>query len=149
LNTPTTITLDSARLSSRAWRTALWLLLALVVLIALGALQALDHLEPALVQVNVDGTPLVADLNLAALPPAHKVVLALGLAFAVLVALLVAMGGVAVALVAVVPIVLLSVALPLVLITALLLVLLSPLLLLAWLLWRAARPARRSTTMAA
>jgi hypothetical protein len=145
----TTIALDSARLQGRSWRTALWLLLALVALIALGAWQAFEHLEPAPVQVHVDGASLVADLNLAALPPAHKVMLALGLALAVLVVLFVAMGGIAVALVAVVPIVLVSVALPLVLVTALLLVLLSPLWLLAWLLWRAVRPAPRSTTMAA
>jgi hypothetical protein len=145
----TTITLDSARRKSRWWRTSLWLLLALCLLVALGAFEAVEHFEPALLQVSVDGTPFVTDLDLAALPPAHKVMLALGLALVLFVALFVVMGGIALTLVMLVPVVLLAVVLPLVVAGAVLLVLLSPLALLAWLLWRAVRPAARSTTMAA
>jgi hypothetical protein len=145
----TTIALGGARHKGRGWRTALWLLLALCLLVALGAFEAVEHLEPGLLQVSVDGAPFVTDLDLAALPPAHKVVLALGLALVLFVALFVAMGGLALTLVMLVPIVLLAVVLPLIVVGAVLLVLLSPLALLAWLLWRAVRPAARSTTMAA
>ena len=149
MNTPTTFTLDSRARKSRWWRGALWLSLALCLLLALGAFHAIDHLEPSLLQITIDGAPLIDDLDLAALPSAPKVMLAIGLALVVLVALFVAMGSVAVVLVALVPIVLLAVGLPLVLVSALLLVLLSPLLLVAWLLWRAVRPRPHSTTMPA
>lgn len=74
---------------------------------------------------------------------------AIGLALLLMVVLFVALGGVAVALIALLPIVLIAVALPLLVLGATLLVLLSPLLLLCWLLWRAVRPASRSTTMPA
>jgi len=81
----------------------------------------------------------------------------LSVGLVLLVALFVALGGVAVGLAVLVPIVLLAVALPVLLAVALpvliagaiVLVVLSPFWLLAWLLWRAARPAPRSTTMSA
>ena len=105
----------------------------------------LDSVNPAPVQVSVNGTPLLADFDLAAMQPVYRLVLALGIAIALLVALVVAVGAVVVALVAVVPIVLFAFLVPL-LVAA---VLLSPLALLGWLLWRAVRPASPSTTMTA
>lgn len=135
---------------SRWWRYALGLLLALSALVLVAGFTLIDHLDTAPVEISVNGAPLVTDLGFDAMPPAHKVVLALGIAVALLIALLVALGGVVVALVALVPIVLLAVALPLLLGGAVLLVVLSPFVLLAWALWRALRPApQRSTTMPA
>ena len=150
MNTPTTTTRDgtAARKSGR-WRTMLWLVLALCVGILVAAFTALDQLDAAPLQISVNGTPLVTDLGLAELPPAHKVLLALGVALVLLVALFVALSGVAVALIALVPIVLLAVALPVLMASAIVLLVLSPFVLIAWLLWRAARPAPRSTTMSA
>jgi hypothetical protein len=150
MNTPKTTTLDSAAARKSGWlRTTLWLLLVLCVAMLVTAFAALDQLDAAPLLISVNGTPLVTDLGLAALPPAHKVVLALGVALVLLVALFVALGGVAVALIALVPIVLLAVALPVLLASAIVLLVLSPFLLIGWLLWRAARPAPRSTTMSA
>ena len=150
MNTPMTLTPGSAAAPrSRRSRTALWLLLALGVLVLVAAFTTLDQLDAAPLLVSVNGAP-VTDLDLAALPPAHKLVLAVGLALVLLVALFVALGGVVVALIALVPIVLLAVALPLLIGALLVALLLSPLALLVWLLWRALRPAGpRSTTMSA
>ena len=130
---------------SRWWRGALWLLFALGVLALWSAFTLLDSVNPAPVHVSVNGAPLLADFDLAAMQPIYKLVLAIGIAIALLVALVIAVGTVVVALVAVVPIVLFALLVPL-LVGA---VLLSPLVLLGWLLWRAVRPAARSTTMAA
>jgi hypothetical protein len=148
MNTPMAVTPGSTAAPRRSrWRTALWLLLALCVALLVAAFTALDQLDAAPLLVSVNGAP-VTDLDLAALPPAHKVVLALGVALVLLVALLVALGGVAVALVALVPIVLLAVALPVLIVGVLAALLLSPFALLVWLLWRAVHPAReRSPTM--
>ena len=129
----------------RWWRGTLWLLLAFGVFALWGAFLLLDSVNPAPVHVSVNGTPLLADFDLAAMQPVYRLVLALGIAIALLVALVVAVGAVVVALVAVVPIVLFAFLVPL-LVGA---VLLSPLALLGWLLWRAVRPASRSTTMTA
>lgn len=131
-------------------RVALWVLLALCLLALWGAFTLIESVNPAPLQVSVNGAPLVTDLNLAALEPLHKVGLAIGLAVVLLAALLVALGGVLLALLLLVPFVLLSVALPVLIGGLLVALLLSPLLLVLWLLWRAVRPARaRSTTMAA
>jgi hypothetical protein len=149
MSASTTFTLDSRARTRRWWRSALWLLLAVCLLLVLGAFHAIAQVEPSLVQVTIDGAPLVTDLDLAALPPAHKVMLSIGLVLVLLVALFIGLGCIAVVLVALVPILLLSVALPLIVVGALLLVLLSPLLLVSWLLWRAIRPGPHSTTMPA
>jgi hypothetical protein len=133
----------------RWWRHALWLALGLGVLMLVAAFTLLDHADLAPLQITVNGESMVTDLNLAALPPAHKVVLAVVIALMLLLALLVALCGVVVALVLLVPIVLLTVGLPVLVGGAVVLVVFSPLLLLAWLLWRAVRPAPRSTTMPA
>jgi hypothetical protein len=143
---PTSTPLHTGTLrKSRRWRRAWWLLFALGVLALWSAFTLLDSVNPAPVHVSVNGTPLLADLDLAAMEPIHKLVLALGIAIVLLVALFVAVGTVVVALVAVVPIVVFALLVPL-LVGA---VLLAPLVLLGWLLWRAVRPAPRSTTMAA
>jgi hypothetical protein len=135
--------------ATRWRRTSLWVVLALCLLALWGALTLIHGLSTAPLQLSVNGESLVTDLNLAALEPLHKVGLVIGLAVVLLVVLMVAFGSVLLTLVALVPIVLLSVALPVVVVGVLLLVLLSPLWLLAWLLWRAVRPAPRSPTMAA
>ena len=131
----------------RRWRMASWLLLALFLLVLAAAFATVDRIDPAALEVTLNGTPLAADVDFAAMPAAHKLVLALCIAIALLVALLVTVGSVVVVLVALVPIVLLAVALPLLAAGVVVLVVLSPLLLLGWLLWRAVRP--RSTTMPA
>jgi hypothetical protein len=134
----------------RGWRIALWLLLALSVLVLAAAFTWVDEIDTTPVEVLLNGTPLMADVDLAAMPAARKVVLALCIAIALLAALVVTVGSVVVALAAVVPIVLLAIALPLLAVGVVLLVLLSPFVLLGWLLWRALRPApARSTTMPA
>ena len=134
---------------SRWWRAALWLLFALGVLALWSAFTLLDSVNPAPVQVSVNGTPLLANFDLAAMQPLHKLLLAIGIASTLLVALVVAVGAVVVALVAVVPIVAFALLFALLVPLLVVAVLLSPLLLLGWLLWRAIRPAPRSTTMAA
>jgi len=143
---PTPITQRTGALrKSRWWRGALWLLFALGVLALWIAFTLLDSVNPAPVHVSVNGTPLLADFDLAAMQPVYKLVLAIGIAIVLMVALVIAVGTVVVALVAVVPIVAFALLVPL-LVGA---VLLSPLVLLGWLLWRAVRPAPRSTTMTA
>jgi len=147
---PHSISLDSAGLrKSRWWRIALWVLFVCGLLALWGAFTLIDSVNPAALQVTLNGTPMVSDLDLGAMQPLHKLVLATGIAIALLVALVVAIGGVLVALTVLVPIVLFAVLVPLLATAALLLVLLSPLALLGWAMWRALRPAPRSTTMAA
>ena len=150
MNTSISTIEAGASRASRGWRISLWVLLALCVLALCAAFALIGQVDAAApVEISVNGSDWVTDLDLAALPPAHKVLLAIGLAVALLASLVVASVGIVVALVALIPILLLSIALPVLIGGLLAALLLSPLLLLAWLLWRAVRPAPRSNTMAA
>lgn len=108
--------------------------LALVALLAL-MVNALDVAAP--VHVIVDGEKVFQGLDLAAMPPAHQLVLAAIVLVALLAALLVVPIALLLALAAVLGAVLLVVGLPLLAAALGLGLLLSPLILLGWLLWKA------------
>ena len=134
----------------RWWRGALLALLLLGALALWATLALIDLVDPVAMQVSVNGSPLLPELDLAAMPVAYRAMLVVGIAVALMVAALAAVGGAVVALAALVLVVILAmlvVVVPLLVATTVMLVLLSPLWLLGWLLWRATR--RPSTTMAA
>jgi hypothetical protein len=126
-------------------RRMLWLLLALVLFSTFTVLSILGSLFPAPLEITIDGTSLASGLHLAGLPAAHKLVLGIVAAVAVLVALLLGVAALLVVVVALVPMLLLTVGLPVLLGGVVLLALFSPFLLIAWLLWRAIRPAAPAT----
>lgn len=127
-----------------------WPLVLLGVMAAIGLLAtalvawALFGIVDAPISVTVNGAEQWPPMALASLPPAHKVVLLLGLALAALalvvivpVALLLGLGAALVGIV-------LGVGLPVVVALAVLALLLSPLILLGWGLWVLLRPARNA-----
>jgi hypothetical protein len=122
----------------RRWPLALGTLL----LLALGALALVWNLVDAVdvvpVSLTIDGERVVDDIDLAGLSPAHRTVLVLLLAFAVLTAVLAVPVALLMALIALALALLLPVGIGL----AALAVATSPLWLLGWLLWRtvAGRP---------
>jgi len=125
------------------WRAVLLVLLALMLLIALAAAWAITSIHIPPVHVVINGVEHGGSLDLAAMPPAHKVGLVLGLVFAVVAALLVVpvvlLVVVAVALLAM----LIGMGLPMLAVLALGVAIASPLILvvlvIAWLLRRPAR----------
>ena len=121
-------------------RTFGWLFFASVAVAAFTLVWLLGQLLPAPVEVSVNGTSLASGLDLAAMPAAHKLALAVVAAVAALLALLLGVAAVVAVAAALVPLLLLAVGLPVLVAGVVLLALLSPLLLLAWMLWRAARP---------
>ncbi len=128
------------------------LLAALLALLMLALYQGLAQLPQMPVNVVINGESVLDRFDIAALPPAHRVVLALGGAVAVLTALVVVPLALLAGLAAVVVGVLLGVGLPLALAGLLVAIALSPLVavvaLLVWALRR--RPAAtRAATMAA
>ena len=127
-------------------------MLGLLLLLALGALALVWNLVDAVdvvpVSVTIDGERLIDDIDLAGLPPAHRVVLVAVLAFALLTAVLAVPVALLMALIALA----LAMLLPLAVGLAALAVVTSPLWLLGWLLWRAvaaprAPPPPTSATM--
>jgi len=128
------------------WLRALgWLLFAWLVVSVFTVMALVGQLLSAPVEVTINGTSVASGLDLAALPAAHKLALALVAAVATMVALLLAFAAVAVVAVALVPMLLLIIALPVLVAGVVLLALLSPFILLVWMLWRAARPPRPAT----
>jgi hypothetical protein len=125
-------------------------LLAVLALASWATWRWVDRGLPLPLDISINGESVLDDTHeIATLPATDKLALAGGLALAAVLvplALAVALAGVLLALLLVL---LLAVALPLLLGSMVLLVALSPLLALGWLLWRAVRPALRSTTMAA
>jgi hypothetical protein len=111
----------------------LLLLAAGAVLLAWGALSALNTVP---VSLTIDGERIFSGLDPAALPPAHKLLLAALLAFALLATLIVVPVALLLTLLGVLVAALAIVGLPLLAVFALLALLLSPLLLAGWLLWK-------------
>jgi hypothetical protein len=119
----------------RRWPLALGLLLVLVfgsVLLGWGLVEALN---PVPLSVTIDGERVLSGLDLAGMPPAHKVVLAAVIACALLVAIVLVPVALLLSLGLLLLIVLLAVGLPLMAAGAVLALVLSPLLLAGWLLW--------------
>lgn len=137
-------------------RTSAWVTVALVGLV-LGALMVLAlvglfnglHLPP--MHVTINGTPVASDINLAGMPPAHKVALAVAILVMLLVALVIVPIALLLGAIAILCVVVFAVGLPVLVLTLVFGVLLSPLWLLLWMLWRATRskPAAASPTIAA
>ncbi len=113
--------------------------LALMALLAFGAAMLgwglVEAVHPLPLSVTIDGERVVEGLDLAGLPPAHKVVLAAVVAVALLLAVVLVPVALALTLGLLLLLLLLAVGLPLLVAGALLALLLSPLLLLGWLLW--------------
>ena len=128
------------RQRGRRWRGLMGLTLLSLVLTALALLWLLGDASSVPVEVTVDGVPLVGGLELAAWPAAHKLAIAGVVALALLAALLSAAVALVVVAAVLVPVLLLTVGLPLLLVGVVMLALLWPLVLLGWLLWRAAKP---------
>jgi hypothetical protein len=134
------------RAPSRWLRVAAWSTLAVLVAAACALFSLVDELSSAPLSITIDDTT-ISGLDLAALPGTHKLALAALLALGALLGLLLALAVLVVVVVALVPVLLLTVGLPVLAVGAVLLALLSPLLLLAWCLWRVLRP--RPATIAA
>jgi hypothetical protein len=131
--------MNTVVLSPRRSRRWPWVLLALMLLgvaalaLAWGAVSALN---PVPFSVVVDGRQVFEGLDLASMPPAHKVVLAAVLAFVLLAALVVLPVALLLTLLGVLVAALAVVGLPLLVAFAVLAVLLSPLWLGVWLLFK-------------
>lgn len=121
----------------RKWPGRLLMLLAIgLALVAVLALMvnALPLSTP--VHVVIDGEEVYSGLDLAALPPAHKLLLAAVVLVALLAAMVIVPIALLLALTAVLGAVLLIVGLPLAAAAIGIVLLLSPLILLGWLLWK-------------
>jgi hypothetical protein len=129
-------------------RRVVWLVLASVALSMLTLLSALGDLLPAPLDITINGTSVASGLDLAALPAAQKLALAVLVVVVLLAALVLALAAFVVAAVALVPVLLLTVGLPVLVAGVVLLALFSPFVLLAWVLWRALRPPRAATMTA-
>lgn len=112
--------------------------LGLMALLAVGATLLgwglVEALHPVPISVTVDGERIVSGLDLAGMPPAHKVVLAAVIACAMLLAIVLVPVALVLSLGLLLLIVLLAVGLPLLAAGAVIALVLSPLLLLGWLL---------------
>lgn len=113
--------------------------LGLLVLLVFGATMLgwglMEALRPVPISVTIDGERVVSGLDLASMPPAHKVVLAAVIACAMLLAIVLVPVALVMSLGLLLLIVLLAVGLPLLAAGAVLALVLSPLLLAGWLLW--------------
>jgi hypothetical protein len=125
-----------------------WVVLASLALSVLTLLSVLGDVLPAPLDITINGTSVASGLDLAVLPAAHKLALAVVVAVALLAALVLALAVLVVTAVALVPVLLLAVGLPVLVAGVVLLALFSPLVLLAWVLWRALRPPRAATMTA-
>ncbi len=111
-----------------------------------GALALLHGLDASPLQVTINDARVTGSLNFTEWSAGHQALAVGGLAVALFAVLVVVPVALLLALLAVVLAVLLSVGLPLLVIAGVAALLLSPLALLGWLLWRALRP---SPTIAA
>lgn len=115
------------------------LVLALIGVLVFGAVMLgwglVEAVHPMPVSVTIDGERVVEGLDLAGMPPAHKVVLAAVIACALLVAIVLVPVALMMSLGLLLLIVLLAVGLPLLAAGAVIALVLSPLLVVGWLLW--------------
>lgn len=119
----------------RRWPLVLGLILVLIfgaVMLGYGLVEAV---HPMPISVTIDGERVVSGLDLAGMPPAHKVVLAAVIACALLVALVLVPVALVMSLGLLLLIVLLAVGLPLLVTGVVIAMVLSPLLMAGWLLW--------------
>ncbi len=121
----------------RRWPLALTTLVLLALGAALLAWGAISAFNPVPVSLAIDGEQIFTGLDLAGMPPAHKVVLAALLALLMLAALVIVPVALVVCVAAVLLGVLAVVGLPLLAVAAVLAVVLAPLWLLGWLVWKA------------
>ena len=91
---------------------AVWLVLASLALSVLTLLSVLGDVLPAPLDITINGTSVASGLDLAVLPAAHKLALAVVVAVALLAALVLTLAVIVVAAVALVPVLLLAVGLP-------------------------------------
>jgi hypothetical protein len=130
----------------RRWPQVLLLLLFLLLALALAGLwTALSALQPMPLNISIDGEQVARGLDLAALPPAHKLVFASVALVVLLSALVILPLTLLIVLLGALLLAVLAVGLPVLAVLVLAGVLMSPLLLVLWLLWRALRPAPSST----
>jgi hypothetical protein len=127
---------------STTTRRSRWpLVLATMVLLALGAVLlawgALSAVNPIPMNVTVDGERVLNGLDLAALPPAHKLLLAALMGFLMLAALVVVPMALLLSLACLLVAAVAIVGMPLLLAFAVLALVLSPLWLICWLIWKA------------
>jgi hypothetical protein len=135
------------RRRARWLRVALALVLAFLVVCFSVLFDWLGNAQGGALDITVNGAPLLSGLDLAGLPDGYRLALAFALAGVALSALLVVGAALVAVALLLVPALLLAVALPLLAGAVAALAVFSPLLLLAWLLWHALRPA--SPTMRA
>lgn len=120
----------------RRWPLALATLLVLAAGALLLAWSGIQALAPVPLNISIDGERIVDGLDLASMPPEHHLMLAAGLAFALLAALIIVPMAVLLTLLGLVLAALAIVGLPLLAAVAVLAIVLSPLLLLVWLVWK-------------
>lgn len=132
----------------RGPRRLAWLTLLLAALLVSALFAMSGDLLSVPLEITVNGATVASGLDLAALPAPHKLAVAVVVAVAVLVALLFTLAVLVVVAATLVPVLLLTVGLPVLVAGLVLLALFSPLLLLAWGLWRALKPARPATIAA-
>lgn len=126
------------------WTLALLILAVIAASLVAALWTAVDALGVLPVNVAIDGEPVLSGIDLAALPPEHKLLLAAGLAFLLLALLIVLPLALCTALLGMLLAALAVVGLPLLAALAAAALALSPVLLVGWLLWRALRPSSRS-----
>lgn len=133
MNAAAALTLPTVR-RRRRWPWVLGLLALLVFGATMLGWGLMEALQPVPISVTIDGERVVSGLDLAGLPPAHKVVLAAVIACAMLLAIVLVPVALVLSLGLLLLIVLLAVGLPLLAAGAVLALVLSPLLLVGWLL---------------
>jgi hypothetical protein len=135
---------------SSPWRTFAWAVLCMALLVFVMLLWAIGHADMAPVHITIDGASSGAHLDLAAMPPAHKVVLAVACVFAVVAALVVVPVALLLFALVLMVVLLTGIGLPLMVVLALATVLLSPFILLVLLVaWALRRPRGGGTTIQA
>jgi hypothetical protein len=133
------------RRRGRWLRVLAWLFFAWVVVAAFTLFSLLGQLLPAPVEITINGASVASGLDLATWSIAPKLALAVVTALTALIALLLGVAALVVVATVLVPVLLLTVGLPVLAGCVVLLALLSPVVLLAWALWRAIKPAPPAT----
>ena len=119
----------------RRWPGALLWLMGLALAVVLVLALTVDALHVAPIDLNIAGEPVISDVHISQLPPAHKVVLAGVILLVLLAATVLLPVAVLVGTLALVLLVLAVIGLPLLLVGLLTMLLLAPLWLLLWALW--------------
>lgn len=121
----------------RRWPWVLGLSLLIMLALLATAWNGIAALPSVPVDITIDGERVVSGLDVAGMPPPHKVALVAVAAFSMLAALVLLPVALLAGLAALLVAALLIVGLPLLAVAAVLLIVLSPLWLLGWLVWKA------------